>query len=968
MKAHEVPTIALLALALLAAGAPGPTLSGAEAKAKSPQAAEKEIQAHNAARLDNGGRVTLQLLGPNVGQDKRNSPDESADGDVHSRCVVWGVPYAFRIELVDKLPVTEVNFICSDYALEESPKDIELKLADGTVIQHTLEKIIPKDRRDKPRQTIKIGKDLDWLEVKVLSSHPGGTIAETGKPVTWGGIGEIEVITSSDLSPYLEVQNYNPDAPVYVQGGSPKSDYSEVKVTLPPAIALGEHPGIYLSRDEILKMRGQLAANSHDKAMLAKLLAACDEWLNKKIEHPDPNVPAQMRDRSDAQAKAHSMLSKMAGWFGWAYQLTDNESYAQKAREILVGYAKLYPNDYKEHKGVHDSDTSKIMAQRLSEAMWLLPLIQSYDMVYHAKCMSDEDRKLIENDLIRCAVTFIHQKRPAAEEVAARQKANPNWRTAEPQAAPGQVGNWVNFYNAAYLQAGIVLQDQDWIDLATADSKMMIARGIGEDGMWKEGAIGYQLFARQALVACMEPLARRGCDLYGFQQCRVKNLWDSPLKYAYPDGTAPGIHDSSRTPVASDWTAMAYDFAWLRYQDPNYGGIVNAAERQVFQSEGCYFPTVVYDPLPAKEIAAMGSVIFGTLGYAILRGAEAGKQTYLLLNYGPHGGSHGHPDKLTLILFADGDELAGEPGFYRYEDSRHGEWTRPTIAHWTMSVDQHEQAPTTGKLLAFYDAGDVKVMRGVSAAAYAGVGLDRTVVQMRGYIADIYRAWSKAERTYDYPLCFRGALDAMQGADVAKLTPLGPPTSRGYKHIAVREALTTDRDWSGVWRRDAAPPNPAAAEPDAQTGHPANRVQATLLGEPQTVVYAGENADQRQEIVVRRHCKETVFATVINPYKDLNVVKSVEKLTVTGPVPAYGLRILRDDGSSDVLVVRYDPQKDGRPAEPSSFEGGKSDALIAVARLDAKGMVLKLGMLGGTQFSFGGQGVTQEKPGIEWKK
>ena len=31
-----------------------------------------------------------------------------------------------------------------------------------------------------------------------------------------------------------------------------------------------------------------------------------------------------------------------------------------------MGYAKLYPNDYEEHKGVNANDTSKVMAQRLS--------------------------------------------------------------------------------------------------------------------------------------------------------------------------------------------------------------------------------------------------------------------------------------------------------------------------------------------------------------------------------------------------------------------------------------------------------------------------------------------------------------------------------------------------------------------------------------------------------------------------
>ena len=179
MKTTGISLTACSAAALLAAGFWSLALDGAEPKPKSPQAVEQEIQAHNAARLDKGGRVTLQLLGPDVGQDKRNTPDDSADGDVHSRCVVWGVPYAFRIELVDKLPVTEVNFICSDYANEESPKDIELRLGDGTVIKHTLERIVPKDRRDKPRQTIKIGKDLAWVEVKVLSSFPGAPNPET---------------------------------------------------------------------------------------------------------------------------------------------------------------------------------------------------------------------------------------------------------------------------------------------------------------------------------------------------------------------------------------------------------------------------------------------------------------------------------------------------------------------------------------------------------------------------------------------------------------------------------------------------------------------------------------------------------------------------------------------------------------------------------------------------------------------
>ena len=96
----------------------------------------------------------------------------------------------------------------------------------------------------------------------------------------------------------------------------------------------------------------------------------------------------------------------------------------------------------------------------------------------------------------------------------------------------------------------------------------------------------------------------------------------------------------------------------------------------------------------------------------------------------------------------------------------------------------------------------LKVMRGVSDAAYAGVGLDRTVVQMPGYIADIYRAWSNAEHTYDYPLCFRGALDAREGAEPETLEPMGAPTTRGYKHISVQPPVDLATNWTGTWRRD----------------------------------------------------------------------------------------------------------------------------------------------------------------------
>ncbi len=80
---------------------------------------------------------------------------------------------------------------------------------------------------------------------------------------------------------------------------------------------------------------------------------------------------------------------------GLAYRITGEAQYAGRAKEVLVGYSRRYPTEYKEHKGVNSSDTSKVMAQRLSEAMWLLPLLQSYDHVADADCL----KYMIENGI-----------------------------------------------------------------------------------------------------------------------------------------------------------------------------------------------------------------------------------------------------------------------------------------------------------------------------------------------------------------------------------------------------------------------------------------------------------------------------------------------------------------------------------------------------------------------------------------
>ncbi len=76
--------------------------------------------------------------------------------------------------------------------------------------------------------------------------------------------------------------------------------------------------------------------------------------------------------------------------------------------------------------------------------------------------------------------------------------------------------------------------------------------------------------------------------------------------------------------------------------------------------------------------------------------------TWLCLKYGPHGGGHGHPDKLNFVLYSRGQILGVDPGTAAYGVPIQNEWYKSTLAHNTLVVDEENQKPAEGKSLAFH--------------------------------------------------------------------------------------------------------------------------------------------------------------------------------------------------------------------------------------------------------------------------
>jgi hypothetical protein len=876
--------------------------------AGSPPLLAQNVAPINAAQVKYGARASVEVA-TGVVKDKQATPDSLLDNNAHSRFVVTGAPYSISIELPFKVLVERIGLRQSDYGKEAAPKELEITFDDGQKITRTLELTRPT-RRAPGWQDVPVGREIKSLQIKVLSNHEG--------QVKWGGLGDIALWTATNLDDRFRVPGHDPNAAVFIHATSSNADATPVKINLPPVAKAGEHPRLLFTPAEMTELRATLAKTERGKSTLASFMRIAEGHVKAENTFPTPEDTAANR-----AGKEHSTLSNRAGALGMAYALTGDEKYARAARTILLGYAQRYAS-YPRHSGRNTSDSSKVTFQRLSEAMWLIPQLLSYDYIYNSGVLSADDKKLIESGLIRPAIEEIRRK-TAMEEVNDRNRKDADWRNKTPEPAKqGDYPNWLNFYNTATMMAGVLMNDQNMIDLAAADMRSAIARGIGEDGMWGEGAIGYQLFAMNVMSPGFEVAARHGIDLWSTLNGRFKQLFDSPLRYAYPDGTMPGINDSGRGRLGS-WQTMVYDYGYLRYGDPRYAFLVNETQRQLHTSEGVYQPTRVFDKVTEPPSVNYGSTLFGSLGYSILRDDTK----YALLDYGPHGGVHGHYDKLNLILFASprgakGDEMGGEPVFHRYEDALHPQWTVQTIAHNTMTVDERSQVAGEGKLLVFEDTPTVKLMRAESVGSYPGVLLDRTVLVTPDAVIDLFSGRSSLEHTWDRTFRYKGKLAGLPTSSNAK--PLG--NTAGYQHFMVAQTTPATQLWQGTWRNE--------------TG----KFQVALSGAVNQQIILGTGPDKEEMALARQKGTTADFAAVYALENWNNPVQSARWIS-TGNAAENGAKVwemTQKDGATTRVIVAHN-------AGEWQAAGWRSDARVLYVW--QKGDAIKV-LLGGGRFASNG--------------
>jgi hypothetical protein len=454
-------------------------------------------------------------------------------------------------------------------------------------------------------------------------------------------------------------------------------------------------------------------------------------------------------------------LEKAALTSALAYRLTGDHADADKAAQILKAYADKYLT-YPIHDNYAKESQygARVYSQTLDEAIWLIDLAWTYDLLRDTDVFTPADRTHIERDLLYAAVM-----------TCVRANNGPTYN----------IQSWILGAEAA---VGYTLKDKTLIDQAI-DGLHGFRDQMKEnvhDGFWIEGAWGYQFYALRPLEYMAQMSARAGVDLWK-QEPNLAALLASPLGVMFPDGTLPAFNDSGPVNLYSE--ASRYEAAYSALKNPAFAAINEHAQRANREAFLFGVPSIVGASLPKPK-----SEVFPNAGYATLR-APASDLTEII-KFGPHGGGHGHLDKLNEVIYSKGGAMSVDPGSHLYGLPIHTTWDKMTVAHNTVSVDQTNQKQATGKLLSWQAETEFTAVTADAGSVYDNVDLQRTSILTSDYILEITSGNSTDGKEHDFDWNYHNS--GVQHADANLASYAGFPQRDGYQNLTENQSAEVSGD------------------------------------------------------------------------------------------------------------------------------------------------------------------------------
>jgi hypothetical protein len=587
---------------------------------------------------------------------------------------------------------------------------------------------------------------------------------------------------------------------------------------------------------------------------------------DKPTEHYCPAGEHYVRgEKLDAYWRATTLrrLVDAARDLATVYAIEGDRDCAEIAGRILVSFADYY------ERYVQGKRPPRLMWQTLDEAVYILSAVAAYELTYDSQSLFDENRRAIEEKWLRPTAEFIKSQTRVIHNIHC-------WQ------------------NSAVLCLGLVLRDKALVDFAMDDPRSgfrrQIAEGVLDDGMWFECSFGYHFYTISAMENTIIPARNNGIDISG-ELVKIRKMYLVPVLCADAHHQLPSPNDGNGGRL---WDkTWAYELAYSLFPDEEkFAGMLtlgysdSAAGRTGRNALFYGVEELPKDGLrPERE-----SVNLEASGLGILRWwAEPGDgYLYAAMDYGPHGGGHGHPDKLNVILSGLGQMFSPDLGSAGYGLKIHGSWYRQSLSHNVVVVDRKSQAPSSGELVDFPGKGDVQWVSAKADGAYPGVRWQRTVFLCGdGYVVVADSLRSGEERLFDWVYHGLGEME-LTGAEVQGMGSQEFGTGAGYDVPRDTRLTRTPGEVMAVWRLGGAK-RVVLRIPAAEEG--ANEViSAVGPGNPSMI--------EMPMVVWRKRGKAADFWAVIEPVEGESRISQVR-------LSDGKLAIKRGDGPARVFAVDH---------------------------------------------------------------
>lgn len=389
-----------------------------------------------------------------------------------------------------------------------------------------------------------------------------------------------------------------------------------------------------------------------------------------------------------------------------AYDRSGDARYAERGREVLLAILAHY--DRYQSFRFRGIEWKAVTYQ--DPAYYIEVLTRAYDRLASSSCLTLQDR-------LRFVYGLIDIGAFQCDAIRDRFVARENWAA----------NSLAEIALLAFYLEGFP-ETADWLRTARSRFAACFDHYL-DDGTWWECSPAHAVYMLRGMLKYVLARQLAGERLWDrdYNGKSLVRLVEALCKTATPFGEYPSINDST-----GNDTPLLEDLPELRA--PLY--LIGRGDfLEALKDRGAppFVPGLALTA-PERAVPDHTSVLLPDAGFAVMRDGWGRDDGYLILDYGPHGGGHGHPDKLSFILIADGHhwvpDAANTPHYSTFPEQ--GTWHKQTVSHNTVLANGTSQEPCTGELVYWHHDADVDAVCARHTEGYAGLAHRRTIVHPRG--------------------------------------------------------------------------------------------------------------------------------------------------------------------------------------------------------------------------------------------